>query len=177
MQGHCGARAPQPGTGALFAPPRLVQVGDRLRVDIGLGFGHRGCQGLHSGLLQMRDRPQTHGNPTQPCHDVLGRTLRQVIRARAQCHEGLHAGTKAPGRPPTGRAARVDPPEILPAPFGRGFRYITGTPYLVKRSGIIAQRFAQQQHYPLMFFNTQNRHLMSIKHGIRLRYALLSASL
>src|SRR5262245_40634914 len=93
-------RHPQPGTGACFAPSRLIQVRDGLRADIGLGLGH-GCRhGLHRRLFQMGNRPETHGKPEQVGHDVLGRALRQAIRPGAQRHHGLHARPKAPSRHP-----------------------------------------------------------------------------
>ena len=90
-----GHRDPQPGACSPLAPPCLVQVGHGLRADIGLGLGHRGRHGLHGRLLQMRDRPQAHGNAKQVGHDLLGRALRQAIRTRAQRYDSLHAWPKA----------------------------------------------------------------------------------
>jgi hypothetical protein len=56
-----------------------------------------------SALYNLRDRPQTRGNPTQVVQDVLGRTLRKVIRPRAQGEGGLYAWTKDPKQYPSGQ--------------------------------------------------------------------------
>jgi hypothetical protein len=62
----------------------------------------------------MGNRPQTHGEPEQVGHPLLGGPLRQAIRPRAQRHDGLDAWPKPSwwdparqvrsGRHPTRRA-------------------------------------------------------------------------
>ena len=99
---------PQPRAGSSFTPARLIEVCDGLRTDVGLGVGHRSGDGLHRRLFQMGNRPQTHREPEQVGHHLLGRPLRQAIRPRAQRHDGLDAWPKAPWRDPErqGRAGR-----------------------------------------------------------------------
>ena len=59
---------PQPRPGVSFPPAGLIEVRDALRPDLGLRVRHRRSDGLRRRLFQMRNRPQTQGQPEQVGH-------------------------------------------------------------------------------------------------------------
>jgi len=97
----CGHSHPQPRACPAFTPACFIQMCDGLSLHVGLRFRDGRGQRMCGRLLQVGNGPETHGQTKQGCHHLLGRTLRQMIRARAQGNGRLHARTERPWRHPS----------------------------------------------------------------------------